>query len=601
MHKAWVGVLIGVSLSMGCAPAQTLSHTTRGAEAVTGQAQLHDLADAWWEHLMVSSPTWATYLGDRRFDDRLGDLSPEATEAHVATAQRLLDQLHRLDPATLERPQDEVTWAVLDAILRRTIDGRVCQNETWDVDQLYGLQVRLPGLVNGHSIRTQRDVDTLASRYRAVPRLIEQHMANLRRGLTAQRVAFHVAVERVMAQLTGLLDTSAEASPFVDGAKLPEAWSPEAQEAARRVLATAVRESVMPALTEYHAFLASSYLPHARQTPGVSELPDGAACYAHRIKAGTGSDATPEVIHQLGLRELERLEVQMAEIAKAVGHTGDLVTFAAQLRTRADQVAENEAALLAFAEDAVSRAQAAMPQAFGRRPRTQVIVKPIEAYRAASAPAAYYYSAPADGSRPGVFYLNTQDLAERLLYNQEALAYHEAIPGHHLQLSLAAEAEGLPTFQKRQSQTAYVEGWGLYAELLADELGLYSSPLSRYGMLNYQAWRACRLVVDTGLHALGWSRTQAIDFMVARTALTRQEVEVEIDRYIIWPGQALAYMLGRMHFQRLRAQAEAALGDHFDLRAFHDEVLAYGGIPMNVLEGVVARWIARESEGAPPR
>ena len=287
----------------------------------------------------------------------------------------------------------------------------------------------------------------------------------------------------------------------------------------------------------------------------------------------------------------------MRQIAQEVGQTSDLEAFAAQLRLQKDQIATDESALLSFAEAAVRRAEKVMPKAFGRLPETPVVVKPIEAYRAASAPAAYYYSAPADGSRPGVFYLNTQDLPERLLYNQEALAFHEAIPGHHLQLSLAAEATGIPDFQKRQSQTAYVEGWGLYSELLADELGLYSSPLSRYGMLNYQAWRACRLVVDTGLHALGWSRSKAIDFMVAHTALSRQEVEVEVDRYIIWPGQALAYMLGRMDFQRLRARAEVALGERFDLRDFHDEILAYGGIPMNVLEGVVDRWISKQTQG----
>jgi uncharacterized protein (DUF885 family) len=596
MRLSWFGVFIGMSLCVGCATATSVTVSPSGGHPGGSDAQLLDLADAWWEHLMVVSPTWATYLGDRRFDDRLGDLSPEATEAHIATAQSLLAQLQRVDPAALSRPEDRVTWAVLDATLRRPIEGRVCQGETWDVDQLYGVQVRLPGLVNGHSIREARDVETLAVRYRAVPTLIEQHIANLRRGLANGRVAFHVAVERVITQVEGLVATPAARSPFVDGAALPEAWTPTEREAARDRLSGAVREAVMPALRRYGDFLRSTYLAKARRRPGVSELPDGAACYLHRIQAGTGSTATPEAIHQLGLDELSGLEADMRTIALEIGGTTDLAAFASQLRARDDQVARDEAALLAFAEGAVARAKAAMPKAFGRLPKTHVVVKPIEAYRAASAPAAYYYSAPADGSRPGVFYLNTQDLPERLLYNQEALAFHEAIPGHHLQLSLAAEAEGIPTFQRHQSQTAYVEGWGLYSELLADELGLYSSPLSRYGMLNYQAWRACRLVVDTGLHALGWSRAQAIDFMVAHTALTRKEVEVEIDRYIIWPGQALAYMLGRMHFQRLRARAEEALGERFDLRAFHDEILAYGGIPMNVLDGVVQRWIDNQTD-----
>ena len=389
-----------------------------------------------------------------------------------------------------------------------------------------------------------------------------------------------------------MVNTPKSESPFVSGVALPEDWDSERKAKAHGQLSEAVERSVYPALTRYLTYLSERYRPVARQTPGISTLPEGASCYAKRVYARTGSTASPQAIHQLGLEELQGLETAMRAIAKEVSGREDLAAFVSSLKTRSDQIAESEAALLALAEDAVRRAEKAMPKAFGRLPKTPVVVKPIEAYRAASAPAAYYYTAPADKSRPGVFYLNTANLPERLLYNQEALAFHEAVPGHHLQLSLAAEVDALPDFQRRQSQTAYTEGWALYAELLADEMGLYSSQLSRFGMLNYQAWRACRLVVDTGLHALGWTRQEAIEFMVAHTALTRAEIVVEVDRYITWPGQALAYMLGRMAFQRLRARAESALGETFDLRAFHDEVLAYGGIPMDVLEGVVERWIA---------
>ncbi|MDP6944141.1 MAG: DUF885 domain-containing protein, partial [Myxococcota bacterium] len=528
--------------------------------------RLLDLADAWWEHLMVTSPTWATYLGDRRFDDRLEDISTEAREAHLEVARRVLDQLHTIDREALRRARDAVTWDVLNAVLRRTLAQEVCRGEQWSVDQLYGLQVRLPGLANSHTIRDTRDVETLASRYGAAATLVDQHIANLEAGLAAGRVAFHVAVSRVIGQIENLVKTPKTSSPFVAGVRFPDAWNDARQAMARVKLARAVDMSVYPALERYAAFLRDRYLSVARQTPGVSTLPEGRACYAHRIRAQTGSTESPEAIHQIGLDELARLEAEMMAIARSLGTSEDLRTFVAQLRSRPDQVATSEAALLAVAKDAVARAQAALPGAFGKLPATPIIVKPIEAYRAASAPAAYYYSAPADGSRPAVFYLNTHQVQERLLYNQEALAFHEAVPGHHLQIALAAEIDDIPTFQRRQSQTAFVEGWGLYAELLADELGLYASPLGRFGMLNYQAWRACRLVVDTGIHALGWSREQAITFMVGHTALTRSEVEVEIDRYIIWPGQALAYMLGRMGFQRLRAKAETALGDRFDLR-----------------------------------
>ncbi len=565
----------------------------------TGPEALAGISEEWWELTMATAPTWATYLGDRRYDAQLADLSEGAHQRYLTTVEHLRDRAGRVDPQRLGR-QTRVTHQVLLATLNRTLAEEACKPRLWGAaNQLSGPQVHLPQLPNSHSIRDRTDLSTLLARYQAIPGHLAQLQANLQRGVDTGWTAPRPGVERAIPQLDRLVTTTPEASPFVNLVAYPESWDDAARAEAVGAITATVRDAVMPAFHRYKTWLTETYLPASRVAIGASALPGGAACYAAMIQVHTGRTRTPEAIHQIGLDELDRLVAEMGAIAATVGGSPDVAAFSAALRERPDQYVTSEEALVDVAREAVRRATAALPQYFGRLPRTQLVVRPLEAFRAAEAPAAFYYPAPDDGARPGTYYINTHDLAARPLYNQEALAYHEAVPGHHLQIALSQELEDVPDFQRHMRSTAFTEGWALYAEVLSDEMGLYSSPLSRFGALNYQAWRAVRLVVDTGLHAYGWSREQAIEFMLAYTALSRTEATNEIDRYIVWPGQALAYMLGRMTFQELRTQAETRLGAQFVLSEFHDEILSYGAVPLDTLRGVVERWIAARELPSP--
>ncbi|MCA9540747.1 MAG: DUF885 domain-containing protein [Myxococcales bacterium] len=347
---------------------------------------------------------------------------------------------------------------------------------------------------------------------------------------------------------------------------------------------------MLPALRGYRNFLEREILPHSRNRPGVDGLRDGAACYQAMIASHTGLEETPEAIHQLGLQEVARIQAEMQTLATEMG-AADPAALMAALDARPDQHAADAEALLAYNRDLLARAQAALPRAFGRLPKTPIELKALEAFRAADAPAAYYYGAPDDGSRPAYYYLNTHDATERLLYQMPALAFHEAVPGHHLQIALAKETLDLPMFMRESGNSAFTEGWALYAERLARELDLYRTPEERFGALTYEIWRAARLVVDTGLHAKGWRRQEAIDYLNGLLGHDEGEIINEVDRYIAWPGQALAYKVGELEIRRLRAEAEAARGTNFDLRAFHDRVLRNGSVPLRVLRADIEAWL----------
>ncbi|MCB9730445.1 MAG: DUF885 domain-containing protein [Deltaproteobacteria bacterium] len=604
------------------------------------------LADAWWEASMRRSPTWATSLGDRRFDALLPDLSDASREAFHAQVRRLLDAARALDVEALDASA-RVTRDALVSTLERELQSEVCSPWLWDVDQLTGPQVWLPQIPGYHTVRSDADLGTLLKRYAAIPGYLAAHRAQLERGLAQGYQAPRVIVERVLAQLDRLVDAPAAGSPFLVLLRLPVGWHNAKAEAARAQVAQAVTTQVLPALRAYRDFIRTLYLPRARSSIGVDGLPDGAACYAALIRDHTGTTLAPDAIHELGMAELSSIHAEMRAIAlaelsppppppkakkakkkarrarkpkkasrrkrkgEATGRgskaeeepaaaeapapapafEGDpIAAYRARLEADPTSYARSEDELLAFARQAVARAESKLPLAFRRLPRVPVEVRAIEPFRADEAPAAYYYGAPDDHSRPAVYYVNTSHLEERPLYHQEALAFHEAVPGHHLQISVAAAAD-LPAFQRHMRHTAFTEGWALYAERLAGELALYSSPASRFGALGYQAWRAARLVVDVGIHARGWTRDQATRFLVDNTTLTPHEAGAEVDRYIAWPAQALSYTIGRMHFERLRRQAESELCVRFDLPRFHEEILRYGAVPPEVLDGVVDRYI----------
>ncbi|MCB9557849.1 MAG: DUF885 domain-containing protein [Deltaproteobacteria bacterium] len=561
---------------------------------------LAKIAARWWSMLLERSPQYATYLGIRQHDQELPDESAHGRKLFFARVRELRRAVAALPELQLSEASS-ISREVLLWSMDKRLALRVCRRPLWSVDQLDGPQVWLAELPRWHRIRSTADVDTLVARYNKVPAFLQTRRDNLKRGADIGWVAPRIAVMRVVGQLDRLLQAEAANSPFVRLAKFPAAWTAQQQQVQRQRLIDAVKTQVLPAFAKHKEFLGRFYLTQARDVVGVRSKPDGRACYHAQIRVVTGTDWAPEKLHKIGLDELDRLRQQMMEIARLEGATGDLKQFFATLRARKDMYVAEPDALVAAAQRALDRAQSALKRTFGRLPKTAITVKAMDAYRAQDAPAAYYFEAPEDGSRPAIYYLNTNKLDARPLYNLEALTFHEAVPGHHLQIALAREQPAIPQFRRHEAQTAFVEGWALYAEVLSDELKLYSSNLSRFGYLNYQGWRAARLVVDTGLHTLGWTRKQAIDFMLENTALSEEEAINEVDRYIIWPGQALAYLVGRLRFQALRKKAQDALGPRFSLSAFHDEVLRHGAVPMDLAERLIDNWIAAQASKEPQK
>jgi uncharacterized protein (DUF885 family) len=466
----------------------------------------------------------------------------------------------------------------------------VCRFPWWNVNPLDGIQETLAELPQTHGISRPEHARTLAVRYLKAGVMLDQHIDNLRRGMKKGYLAPKVAVEHVIAELEAMLNEPPEASAFISLAQLPEDWRDEDKLEVRKHLAEAVRSGLYPALQRYLSFLKDEYLSSARDAVGVSANKDGQDCYAARTKALTGFELSPEEIHRIGAAELEKNEAQMREVAQRLIGSDDVHALKEKLRTDAKEHVAQPRELIEYDRLLVERAETVLPKLIGHLPSRRVEVKPLEAFREKNAPAAYYEEGAWDGSRPGSYYVNTYDTPHRLLFQREALAFHEAVPGHHVQLTLAQEVRGVPAFRKEVGQSAFVEGWAHYAELLADEQGLYSGDEARFGMLSDQALRAARLVVDTGLHAQGWTREQAIQFLEEHTAESPDECARETDRYIVWPAQALAYKLGQLEILKLRAEAKEALGPRFDLRAFHDAVLANGAVPLPVLRRLIGQW-----------
>jgi uncharacterized protein (DUF885 family) len=547
------------------------------------------LADDLWEARLKRFPLGATFVGDRRYDAQLEDLSPKAHEAWLALQRDLLERVDRI-LAENRQPEERLTARVLAVMLRAELAADVCRFDLWSVSQLGGPQVDIPQIGTYQIVDAPEAAAAYLSRLDAAPALFDQHIANLETGLAGDLRAPRIAVQRVIEQLDAMLARRIDDSPFLSVMPRVAGLDASARERFRAGIARRVEDGIRPALRHFRDFLGNVYLPKARREVGVGANRDGAACYAASIQMHVGGGLTPEAIHQIGLDELARLHAEMEGIAGAAGYDS-VKSYVEMLEASPEQHLQTREQLLEHNVKIVRRAQAALPRAFGRLPPTSVGVRAIERFREKDAPAAYYYMGADDGTRPAYYYVNTYAPESRPLFNMEALAFHEAVPGHHLQISIAQSLQDLPEIRRHVDFTAFVEGWALYAELVAGELGLYSTEATRFGSLNYQAWRAARLVVDTGMHAKGWSRQQAITFMSDNLGFPENEVANEIDRYIIWPGQALGYMLGRMQIQKLRRRAEQRLGDRFDLGAFHDAVLGNGALPLEVLEEVIDSWL----------
>jgi len=539
-----------------------------GKDPMSAAREFQSICDEAWEAGLRENPTYATYLGDFRYNDKLADISEAGRARRRALNEGFLARLKALGVAALSE-SDRVSADILRLQLEQSLEDDAHKFWQWDVDQMGGPQADFPQLLNYHPLTDEKGLE---ARFRAFGPYMDQYLDNLRAGVREGRVAMRIAVERVIGQLHGLLGTPPEKSPF----------------AAKPSLLPAIRDSVYPAYHRMLQYLEADYLPKARtRDVGLWALPGGEAAYKFRIKLHTTTDLTAEQIHKIGLEELRSIQDEMRKIAK-----GDLKAYMERLKKDPKNFFSSREDLLETARRELSKASAKLPQWFKRLPKNECEVKAIEDYREKDSVAAFYYQPDEKLTRKGIFYANTYDAGSRPRFNMPALAVHEAVPGHHLQIALALEIEGLPRFRRQAGFTAFIEGWGLYSERLGDEMGLYEDDLSRFGMLTYQAWRACRLVVDTGLHAMKWTREQAIAFFMENVTMTETEVLNEVDRYIIWPGQALAYMIGKREITALREEARKAMGAKFDIKEFHDVVLRNGAIPLFTLRRLVTEWAA---------
>jgi uncharacterized protein (DUF885 family) len=554
---------------------------------------LAGLAVQYWDGRLAFDPLLATDIGDRRFDDRLPALTPEARDRELARLRALRVEVERV-PESVLGPEEVVTRDLLLGEIDADLARGACALDDWSIDARDGLQVAFLRLPELQPVRTVAEGRAMVARWQAMPAALDQQAANLRRGLAAGKVATADEVKRVLGELDELLAKPDADWPLRSPAAAPHPdWPAGEQAAFARAIDAAIAGGIRPAFGRFRDLLRAEVLPRARDgsRAGIANVPGGAVCYTRLIKAHTSLTLTPVEIHKIGLDELDRIHGEMARAGQEAFGVSTLPELRQRLRAPG-QYFETRDEVESAARAALARAQAAEPRFLGRLPRTPAQVKRIEPYEEKDAPIAYYRPAAIDGTRPGTYYVNTYEPATRPRYEVEVLAFHESVPGHHVQIALAQELTGLPEFRKHSGVTAFVEGWGLYAEGLADELGLYSSPRERLGRFDFDAWRACRLVVDTGIHALGWSRAQAIAFMEANALQETKDIVNEVDRYIAWPGQALAYKLGEREIRKLRAEAERRLGARFDLRAFHDEVLGAGAVSLTVLDKRIARWMS---------
>jgi uncharacterized protein (DUF885 family) len=550
---------------------------------------LSALASDVWEWQVEDQPLWASYVG-LGSHDRVDERGAAARDRRRRATEGFLGRLAGVGEAGL-RDEERLTRALLERSLSDRLEAFRHHAWEWDLDQMDGVHLTVPALAQVQPLRDAKDVAALLARYEALPPVLAAWAEDLRDGLRSGRVAPRVGYERVRGQFAAFSATKPEETAFVQALDRLPAAMPEAERSRLRARAVAVvRETVLPGYRAFLRFLDEEYSGKARETPGVWSIPGGEEDYAFRVRRETTTSLTPNEIHEIGLEQLAKNREEILAIARSQGHAGDLRSFFDAIGADPRWKLSTREEVLDRYRQICRRMEARLPEAFGILPRAACIVKPLEEWREKDAPGAFYLEPSRDGTRPGMFYANTYQPETWPTYDMEALSYHEAVPGHHLQIAIQTERSDLPDVRKHFSSTAYIEGWAHYAERLADEMGAYSGPLDRVGMLAAQAWRAARLVVDTGMHALRWSRERTVDLLRSIRSGPLSDVSNETDRYVIWPGQALAYKIGHLTFARLREEAKARLKSRFSLRGFHDTVLRHGALPLSVLEDVVARW-----------
>jgi len=545
------------------------------------------LADRFWESILELSPTTATQHGDDRYDDRLPDPGPVGQ----AIARRLWEST-RAETDSISSDALSIEERITLDMIRVVCDLQIEQDDQRVdrlkvVDQLEGPQQMLPQVAQFQKADTPERLERFLARLRAYPAFVASNIELLQEGLASGLTAPRITAERTIAQLERMAAVPVEESVIVTSAHV-------ASEADRDRVLTAVREAVYPADAAFLAALRGSYLAATRPEPGLWSAPDGERLYRTQIRAWTTLDLDPRDLHRTGVEQLEAIEAERRTIARAEGFGDDTAAYRAHLGVDPSNLPRSREDLLARAREDIQRAYAAIPAVVGRIPQSGCEVRAVEEYKEADAPFAYYYPPSTDRTRAGIYYVNTYDLPSRTFTRLATTTYHEAVPGHHFQIALEMEHPDLPAFRRLGSRLvggAYVEGWGLYSEQLADEIGLFRSPGERFGMLDAMAWRAARLIVDTGIHALRWTREQGVAQMLA-AGLSQTDATIETNRYITWPGQALTYMVGQLEILRLRAELARRDGTGFDLRAFHDALLGHGSLPLATLARELPGWVA---------
>jgi uncharacterized protein (DUF885 family) len=554
---------------------------------------LNGLFQQYWDERLERNPEFASTIGDKRWNDKLTDYSVKAENEWLAREQTLMMSLAAVDP----RGFTDAEKTSRDLLVRRFAeDLEAADFKEWEmpVNQMGGIYAGFPQLVAQLSFNEVKDYDDWIARLKAMPTAFDQVMTNMSIGVDDHRVPPKFLLEKALDQVKQLANQKAEDSPLSSPLKKFPASIPAAeQERIKTEMLAVIGKQVLPAYQRFARFMAVSYVPAGRTEPGISALPDGAKYYRFLIHRTTNTDLTPEQIHQIGLDEVKKDEAEMLAIAKKLGFQ-DLKSFNASLKTNPKLHPTSGEQLLDAARGYLGPMQAKLPELFGRLPKTPFEVAAVPDYLEKTSAPAYYEAGSPDGSRPGRLRIDTYNAPSRNLYQVEDLSYHEGLPGHHMQISIAREQTGVPAFRKFGGYTAFTEGWGLYAERLGKDVGFYQDPYSDYGRLEGDIWRAIRLVVDTGVHAGGWSREQMVDFFHDHSAIDETSIQAEVDRYIAWPSQALAYKIGQLKILELRDRAKKALGDKFDIRAFHDQVIDSGAVPLDVLDERINAWIAEQ-------
>ena len=588
MQKFAVAFL-AVCLSAPAAFAQELS----AADLDRRRKALSDLLDQHWESTMRNNPEFASILGDKRYNDQVSDVSEARVRKDQAETRQWLRRFEAIGTRAFSETE-KLNRDLMVRDLRQSVELEKLRNWQMSVNQMGGIHLALAQFPSLLSFETAKDFDDYVARLGKFPRNLDDTIANMRKGMANRLMPPRFLLEKVAEQASNIAETPADKSPFaVPLEKIPAEFSDQEKQRIRTAVLGAIEKHIIPAYSRFASFVRKEYAPKGRTEVGVWSLPDGKERYAMMVRTQTTTNRSPEEIHQIGLSEVARIESEMLAIAKQLGFN-DLKTFNASLETNPEVKVKSGEELIALYRKYIDQMYAKLPELFGRLPKAPVEVVATPAFREAEASSAEYNTPAPDGSRPGRVYVNTYQATTRKILPIESTAYHEGVPGHHMQLAIQQELGDLPKFRQQGGETAFVEGWALYSERLGKEVGFYQNPYNDYGRLNDEMLRAIRLVVDTGLHSKRWTRDDVVKYFRDHSAIDEVEIQSETDRYIVWPGQALAYKTGQLKILELRERAQRELGATFDIRAFHDEVLGAGGVPLDILEQRIESWIARQ-------